>query len=166
VTGGPVYVLDANVFVEAARRYYAFDLAPGFWQYLIDRAKEGRVMSIVQVRLEIERGKDDLAAWTKSSFSFAFVKTDEVDVIESYKEVVNWVHEQDQYSDAAKEDFDRSADGWLIAYAKAHSHVLVTHEVVAPDARRKVPIPNVCRHFNVVFTDTFKMLRSMGFQFS
>jgi hypothetical protein len=26
-----VYVLDANVFIEAARRYYAFDLATRFW---------------------------------------------------------------------------------------------------------------------------------------
>jgi hypothetical protein len=27
---GATYVLDANVFIEAARRYYAFDLAPPF----------------------------------------------------------------------------------------------------------------------------------------
>jgi len=30
-----VYVLDANVFIEAARRYYAFDIAPKFWDTLI-----------------------------------------------------------------------------------------------------------------------------------
>ncbi|MEM3335857.1 MAG: DUF4411 family protein [Thermoplasmata archaeon] len=24
------YLLDANVFIEAARRYYAFDIAPPF----------------------------------------------------------------------------------------------------------------------------------------
>jgi hypothetical protein len=27
---GTKYVLDANVFIEAARRYYAFDIAPPF----------------------------------------------------------------------------------------------------------------------------------------
>jgi len=31
----PVYVLDANMCIEAAQRYYAFDLAPGFWQALL-----------------------------------------------------------------------------------------------------------------------------------
>jgi len=31
--GDPVFVLDANVFIEAARRYYAFDLAPKFPPY-------------------------------------------------------------------------------------------------------------------------------------
>ena len=25
------HLLDANVFIEAAKRYYAFDLAPSFW---------------------------------------------------------------------------------------------------------------------------------------
>ena len=26
------YILDANVFIEAYKRYYAFDLCPGFWR--------------------------------------------------------------------------------------------------------------------------------------
>jgi hypothetical protein len=30
-----VYVLDADVFIEASRRYYAFDIAPKFWDSLI-----------------------------------------------------------------------------------------------------------------------------------
>jgi hypothetical protein len=27
-----MYVVDANVLIEAKNRYYAFDLAPGFWE--------------------------------------------------------------------------------------------------------------------------------------
>jgi len=49
----PVYVLDANVFIEAAQRYYAFDLAPGFWQALLDHAKDGRIQSIDRVSVEL-----------------------------------------------------------------------------------------------------------------
>ena len=26
-----MYVLDTNVFIDAANAYYAFDLAPGYW---------------------------------------------------------------------------------------------------------------------------------------
>ncbi|PMD04330.1 DUF4411 family protein, partial [Brevibacterium paucivorans] len=26
-----MYLLDANVLIEAKNRYYAFDIAPGFW---------------------------------------------------------------------------------------------------------------------------------------
>lgn len=29
-----MYLLDANVFIEAKNRYYGFDLAPGFWDWL------------------------------------------------------------------------------------------------------------------------------------
>ncbi|MHB9112955.1 MAG: DUF4411 family protein, partial [Thermoleophilia bacterium] len=40
------YLLDANVFIEAANRYYAFDLVPAFWQALIDHATNGELLSI------------------------------------------------------------------------------------------------------------------------
>ena len=29
-----MYLLDTNVFIEAKNRYYAFDIAPGFWTWL------------------------------------------------------------------------------------------------------------------------------------
>ena len=55
MTGDPFYVLDANVFIEAAHRYYAFDLAPRFWESLEHHAANGRVRSIDRVRQELER---------------------------------------------------------------------------------------------------------------
>lgn len=30
---GTKYILDANVFIEAHRRYYSFDIAPSFWNF-------------------------------------------------------------------------------------------------------------------------------------
>jgi hypothetical protein len=62
------YVLDSNVFIEASRRYYAFDLVSSFWHTLIDQAENGRVLSIDRVRAEIEKGKDELADWAKNDF--------------------------------------------------------------------------------------------------
>jgi predicted nucleic acid-binding protein len=29
-----MYLVDANVLIEAKNRYYAFDIAPGFWKWL------------------------------------------------------------------------------------------------------------------------------------
>ena len=162
----PIYVLDANVFIEAARRYYAFDLAPGFWQGLIDYAEDGQVESIDRIKHELGRGKDQLARWANSNFSDAFVSTDREDVIRRYAEIIAWVESQRQYSDAARADFASGADGWLVAYAGIEGRVVVTQEVPAPDARRKVPIPNVCDTFSVTFVDTFEMLRTLGIQFT
>lgn len=159
------YVLDANVFIEAARRYYAFDLAPRFWESLVDQAENGRVKSIDHVKQELERGKDELAEWAKTDFDDAFVSTDEVDILQSFGEIMNWVNDQDQFSDGAKADFARGADGWLVAYARIKECVVVTHEELRPTIRRKVPIPNICQAFNVEFIDTFDMLRRLGVRF-
>jgi len=163
----PVYVLDANVFIEAARRYYAFDIAPKFWDSLIQHAANGVIESIDRVlEPELNKGKDELAIWANGDFSHAFCSTDEDDVIESYKKVMAWVQGQSQFNDAAKAEFANEPDGWLVAYAVAKGRIVVTHEVLAPDARRKVPIPNVCEPFQVRYVDTFVMLRELGVRFA
>ena len=77
---------------------------------------------------------------------------------------MTWVQGQDQFSDAAKADFARGADGWLVAYAKAKGCIVVTLETINLDIKRKVPIPNVCQAFGVQFVDTFEMLRRLGVQ--
>jgi len=163
---GSTYVLDANVFIEAARRYYAFDLAPPFWESLILHAASGRIQSIDRIQKELQRGKDELAEWATSQFSDAFASTDEEDVTSSYTAVMGWVSAQDQFSDAAKADFADGADGWLLAYAKSQGCIIVTHEVLDPGIRRKVPIPNVCDALGVDYVDTFAMLRELGVRFS
>jgi len=70
------YVLDANVFIEAARRYYAFDLVPRFWTSLEQLAREGRLRSVDRVGRELARGQDRLAEWASSEFGAAFASTD------------------------------------------------------------------------------------------
>jgi len=114
----------------------------------------------------LERGNDELAIWVREHFSDAFASTDEGDIIGSYREVMGWVQAQHQFSDAAKADFATGADGWLVAYARSEGRIVVTHELPATDARRKVPIPNVCEAFGVSYVDTFAMLRELGVRFA
>ena len=75
-----------------------------------------------------------------------------------------WVNNQDQFTNAAKSKFANDVDGWLIAYSKVFSNILVTQEVLKQEAKREVPIPNVCKAFNVPYIDTFKLLRSLKIQ--
>jgi len=161
-----VYVLDANVFIEAARRYYAFDLRTRFWDILSQHADNEVVESVDRVKKELDKEKDELTEWANSSFSRAFRSTDKEDVIASYGKVMTWVQGQPQFSSAAKADFAEGADGWLVAYAMTKGRIVVTHEVPAPEARRKVPIPNVCQQFGVRYMDTFAMLRQLGVRFT
>ncbi|GIV50097.1 MAG: hypothetical protein KatS3mg038_0618 [Candidatus Kapaibacterium sp.] len=61
------YLLDTSVFIEAFRRYYSFDIAPGFWNALIAHADS--VFSIDRVRDEINKNRDDLSKWANNNFS-------------------------------------------------------------------------------------------------
>lgn len=54
------------------------------------------------------------------------------------------------------------ADSWLIAMAKAYQYTIVTHEEYKSDIKRKIPIPNVCRAFDIPYINTFEMLRRLG----
>lgn len=150
------------MFIEAARRYYAFDLVPAFWQALADHAATGQVRSIDRVKQELLRGNDELAEWARTEFQNWFASTAQHDVIEAYREIMIWVQQQTQFSDAAKAQFASVADGWLIAYSRVHGCIVVTHEQFEPYAKKKILIPNVCRAFGISTVDTFAMLRVLG----
>lgn len=42
------FVMDTNVFIEAYKRYYSFDIAPSFWNALVQHAESGRINKISQ----------------------------------------------------------------------------------------------------------------------
>ena len=156
------YLLDANVFISAARQYYAFDFAPKFWKCLQEHALTGRIASIDRVREELLKGQDDLADWVKNSFAEGFAATNHSGVISTFKQIMGWAQSQNQFMDAAKAEFAGCADGWLVAYAKVHGWVVVTHEAYSAEVRRRVLIPNVCKAFDVEYVDTWVMLRGLG----
>ena len=161
-----IYVLDANVFIEAARHYYAFDLVPAFWKCLVDYAEAGHIRSVDRVKKELERGNDPLASWARHEFGDAFASTDEEDVFGAYTDIIDWAQHNEQFTDAAKADFAGAADPWLVAYARVKTCVVVTLEQPRPYAKKEIKLPDVCEEFSVGFTNTFDMLRKLGVSFS
>lgn len=157
-----MFLLDANVFMQAARDYYAFDIAPGFWQALVDHANNGQIRSIDRVKAEIDLGNDPLKDWANHSFQQWFESTNADDVVREYQRVMDWVDAQGQWTNAAKAQFASGADGWVVAYGVARGCVVVTNEKFNADVKRKVPIPNVCRVFDVDCLDTFELLRKLA----
>ncbi|MBI4664211.1 MAG: DUF4411 family protein [Verrucomicrobia bacterium] len=162
----PIYVLDANVFVQAHRRHYAFDICPGFWDCVIHHHHAGRVISIDRVRDEILAG-DALEAWVKNSApKTLFVSTADAVVAANFAAMVQWVQTEPQFKLEAKTEFAQVADGWLAAYAQAHPHhVVATHEEFNADAKKRVPLPNVCKKFGVEYVDPFAMLKELKASF-
>jgi hypothetical protein len=109
---------------------------------------------------------DRLSAWVKNAAPPTLFKgTADKAVSDAFRDMVNWVQAESQFTDEAKADFASVADGWVVAYAQANGLVVVTHEEYAPDARKKVPIPNVCLEFDVEYCNTFEMLRDLKVRF-
>jgi hypothetical protein len=163
MSGSRRYVLDANVFIEAKNKYYDFDFCPGFWAALIAEHRKGRVSSIDKVFDELADRGDPLSEWVKHTAPDAFFKkTQDQAVVDAFQGMVTWANSEPQFMPAAKADFASTADGWLIALAKANGLFVVTHEEYAPDVKRKIPIPNVCVEFEVEYVNTFEMLADLG----
>ncbi|MGQ0637426.1 MAG: DUF4411 family protein [Planctomycetaceae bacterium] len=158
--------MDANVFVEAHRRYYGFGICPGFWLALTRHHEDRRVCSIDKIKNELGELNDALQAWAvrKAPATF-FKRTADRRVIDAFGQMVNWVQNEQQFTAEAKADFASVADGWVIAYAKANGLVVVTHEEFSPDAKKRVLMPNVCVEFGVDYCDTFKMLSDLKVKF-
>ena len=160
------YVLDANVFIQAHRVHYAFDICPGFWAALLWQSGQGVLCSIDRVKAELLAGSDQLEQWVKETVPRAFFKgTADQRVVETVGEMVNWAQGKAQFRPEAKAEFAGSADAWLVAFAKVNEGVVVTHEVYDSDTKKRVKIPNVCMKFGVECCDPFDMLRRVGEQF-
>ena len=160
------YVLDANVFIEAHKRYYAFDICPGYWAALLNHHHGGRLCSIDRVRDELVGQGDALSSWSQGLPDSFFVQSGDPAVGVLFANVITWVQAQAQYLQAAKAAFAAGADGWLIAYAKVQNLIVVTDEIPNAGIKRRVPIPNVCDAFGVDYLGTFNLLRALGVSFN
>lgn len=150
------YLLDANVFIEAKNRYYGFEFCPAFWEWLLVQNNEKNVYCIDKVGDEIIAGTDSLAEWAKEHKNSLCLRTDP-QTLTAMNKVSEWIMQQ-QFAPVAQSTFLDSADLYLISFALAHDHTIVTHELHAP-TKKRVKIPTVCIGLGIPFKNTFEMLR-------
>lgn len=157
-----MYLMDSNAFMEANRLYYAFDIAPGFWDWLGGASLAGQVASIDAVKDEITAGSGDLVEWARAR-PRTFWLTDTSAVVAAMAQLSAWaVDPARQYRQEAIDEFLDSADYKLIAHATATGATVVTREQPAPESKKKIKIPDVCNAFDVGWTDPFSLYRSLG----
>lgn len=164
------YLLDTNFFIQAHRSYYPLDVVESFWERIRGLADDGRIISIDKVKKEIydkSSHEDELKLWCDENLEENFFKSTDV-ALPHYIKIVQWVNSmRHQYNDNAIEEFLQAdlADPWLVAYAIKEDLVIVTYEKSAPDAKKKVKIPEVCNHFGIKFVDTIQMMRDLNSKF-
>lgn len=150
------YLLDANVFIQAKNLHYGLDFCPAFWEWLVDQNAAAIVASIEKVSDEPVGGGDELADWAHARGKGFFLPPDDA-VLPALGEVSAWATGQ-AYEPAAIATFLQVADYWLVAHAKAHDCVVVTHEVPSASVR-KIKIPNACIGLGITCMSPYEMLR-------
>jgi hypothetical protein len=152
------YLIDTSCLIQAKNDYYSFDFCPAFWDWLVRSNQEKKVFSIEPIFAEIDAGKDGcpLKQWATSQRASFFLPLDAA-THHAMSTVSSWV-QAGTFKQAAKSKFLGGADPFLIAYALAHKHTVITHEVHQASQTGKVKIPTVCLGLGVPCVRIFPML--------
>ena len=158
------YLLDTNTLIEAYKRYYGFDIIPGFWEWLITKNNKDMLFSIQEVKEEILCMEDSLTLWAKQRKGF-FLEFTGIHA-EHASTLMKWAKKSNRsFKEHAIDEFSKSADLYLIAHAMAGKHVVVSLEVPDPNTKKKIKIPDVCKKFNIECINTFTMLKRESARF-
>ena len=161
------YLMDSNGFIQPKNHYYGMDFCPAYWDWLSAAVQSELVISIDRVYAEIQQRQDDLSRWVaQPPIRGMFLPSDDADTTAELPRVFAWA--QARLGDQGRPFYGRHAinefladpaDPYLIAYANAHNHTVVTCENDDPARRSKVLIPAVCNGLDVDCLTPFDMLR-------
>ena len=160
------YLFDSNTFMEAARLYYSFDLAPGFWEWLLSDPMRPEIASVESVRDEISKGTGDLVDWAANAPA-DFWRPVTAATLDSAMELSEWAADPARiFKQSAVDGFLASCDYWLIAEGMATGLTVVTREVSAPGSQKRVKIPDACKPFDVQCEQPFPVYQKLGLKLS
>ena len=161
-----LYLLDANVLIDANRDYYLIERVPEFWDWLVEMGGLGRVKVPQEIFEEIAIPKpsqpDVLVDWLVDNQGELLL--DEMVVVE----LVAYVTDEGYASDLTDDEIEKvGRDPFLIAYAlvDVQSRCVITNEQSRPSrTRANRHIPDVCRDLDVLCKDTFALIRDLDFR--
>lgn len=159
-----LYLLDANVLMNANRDYYSISRVPEFWDWLIYNGNVGNIKIPEEIYDEITDGNDDLSHWAKlPQTKKALLFEEEIDT-----ETVQWVTYEGYTSDLNDVDVEKiDRDSFLISYAwkDKYNRCIVTTEVSKPSRQgSNKHIPDVCNQLGIYWCDPFEMYRRLDFR--
>lgn len=161
-----LYIIDTNIFITAKNQLYPMDIMPRFWTLLIERGSSKTVL-IDRVKNELLEGNDDLSQWIKEHGDKFINKTiNDIDVINSYRRIIQDVQNSKQYTESAKMEFAGVADSWICAHALAHEYTVVTMEKYSVGAKKRIIIPNICKDYDIRCISLLDYIREIGITFT
>ena len=65
------YIIDSNILISSSRRFYPFDIMPGFWRQFLEKI-DGKVVLIDKVKEEIQEFQAEVAHMDKEKAEAEF----------------------------------------------------------------------------------------------
>lgn len=163
------FIIDTNIFLDAYKKYYGFDIAPKFWTCLLGEIEKGNIIIIDKVIKELEKGDDDLSKWVCDNCNN--YEYNSLSHIESYSLILNHVNDCGYYKDNALRIWadEEVADPWIIAVAKDLNCVIITNETKQNrnqnEKCKNAKIPDIANDFNIKCINIYQMLRELNITF-
>ena len=157
-----LYLIDANVLIDANRDYYPIRRVPQFWDWLVAMGQQELVKVPLEIYEEIIVGSDALTTWLKDNKNAILL--DESVSANLVANIVDRGYANDLTDD---ELLKMGNDPFLIAYALAdrNRRCVVSTEASKPSrVRANRYIPDVCDDFDILCIDTFQLIRTLDFR--
>ncbi len=158
-----LYLLDANVLIDADRDYYPLERVPEFWDWLHYQGEIGVVKVPIEVYEEIVDGEGNLVEWLKRPEVRSALLLDE----ESEPDRVFAVVAKGYAPDLTDVELPKvGRDPFLVAHASVdgNNRCVVTTETSKPSRQRaNRHVPDVCVANGVSYCNTFELTRRLNF---
>lgn len=159
-----LYLLDANVLMDAARDYYALDRVPEFWAWLAHLGEQDVATVPPEIYDELTRKGDLLAEWARRPETKSALLLDE----EPDRTLVTRAVNDGYAPDLTDEELEAlGRDPFLVAYALAApaDRCVVTSENSKPRRiRHNRHLPDVCSDLGVECWGPFRFFRELDFR--
>lgn len=161
-----LYLLDANVLIDANEYYYPIDRIPQFWDWLRETADNGNIKIPYEIYTEISPLSGSLSDWINDQGNKdALLLDEDVDAA-----LVQNAIEKGYAADLSDDELEKiGRDPFLIAYilADAKKRTLVTKEISKPSKTRgNRKIPDICNSFGANWMTDFELYKALDFRIS
>lgn len=161
-----LFLLDANVLIDANRDYYAIKSVPEFWEWLVYHGEQGNVKIPIEIYEELTNGDDDLADWAKRSETKTALLLEEDVEVSLVQRILREGYAPD-LNDTEVAQLGR--DPFFIAYAlnrtSDNQRCIVTTESSKPSKNRaNRHIPDVCGSFGIPCCNSYEFFKALGFR--
>jgi hypothetical protein len=141
-----IYIFDTNSISNVLNHYYPTRF-PSFWEKFVDEIRNKNIISVREVRHELEERFDKNKLILLTQYNSDFFQQPSLSELSFIGEIYKILHFRQNLNQKKLLKGGPFADPFIIAKGKIITDgIVVTEEESKPNAAK---IPNICKHFDV-----------------